>query len=462
MKKIIFYQVLISLLLVSCSTNKVKNDLEKEGLKGQVKSIYTLVSQPSENGQIFNEIINGTLEEYNMDGYIEKSTRYIFFDNECIGTEVTNYRYEDGLLKEEILPGKSRWLYKYDKNNISTEKIYYDSDGYPGTKRTYKYDKSGNLSSETWSNNNGNLTCSIDYIYDKNGNNTSQAISYSKFSEFYNNTPIINTEKTYDENNKLIHEKTTYYADNSKKIIKSITETSNIYDDTYQNETVTKIEKQDSSEIVTESYKYKYAYDSHGNCIETTRKQMKGDSLISKIYNSVIYNQKEINYYNSDEPEKTRLSSVIANITSPEKISSNFYKYLLLGFTPKQIEEKNEKLGTPRNGLEEIERYSTIMPELNIVKSKWMLRYNSVEWGIQLHNLNYESLIYCFLRENSPCNCCIITPSSSEVSYQIIDELNKNFTKVENTKTDEYNWIRNDGMKVTLLNKGMATFVFHY
>ena len=168
MKNIIF--LLSILFLISCANNeKEKNDLSKENLKGNVKSVkknsFVAVDK-------FGEISKGgRLKEQDF-------MNHQIFDNKGNQTERNGY-YSDGSLS-------NKWTYKHDDKGNQIERIGYDSDGSFFNKWTYKDDDNGNLiESNIIYDSDGSLSFkyNYEYTYDEKNN-------WIKCIEFINDIPL--------------------------------------------------------------------------------------------------------------------------------------------------------------------------------------------------------------------------------------------------------------------------------
>jgi hypothetical protein len=168
MKNIIF--LLSILFLISCANNeKEKNDLSKENLKGNVKSVkknsFVAVDK-------FGEISKGgRLKEQDF-------MNHQIFDNKGNQTERNGY-YSDGSLS-------NKWTYKHDDKGNQIERIGYDSDGSLSFKWTYKHDDKGNqIESNIIYDSDGSLSFkyNYEYTYDEKNN-------WIKCIEFINDIPL--------------------------------------------------------------------------------------------------------------------------------------------------------------------------------------------------------------------------------------------------------------------------------
>ena len=142
MKKVL---LLFLVLVLSCSTNKKENDLEKKNLKGNVKYVREILFTTIDK---FGEISKGDIESDN--------NSYTLYNNKGNKIELNVYN-SDGSLDY-------KYTYKYDDKGNKIEWNVYNSDGSLNYKETSKY------------------------VYDSNNN-------WIKKFEFQNEIPIYITER---------------------------------------------------------------------------------------------------------------------------------------------------------------------------------------------------------------------------------------------------------------------------
>ncbi|MDR1897461.1 MAG: hypothetical protein LBR10_11790 [Prevotellaceae bacterium] len=155
-------------------TSRQKTDVEKAGLKGEVKSVKTVTYQAIEkSGKITKGEIDSlhTIEEYLYDsnGNLIAQNSYESGDHlkeihtykyDSIGNRIeTDRYYSNGMLASKI-------IHQYDSTGNPIEDIYYRPDGSLSATSIFKYDTDGDLIEENF--------------YDPDGSLSSTAI----FSEF--------------------------------------------------------------------------------------------------------------------------------------------------------------------------------------------------------------------------------------------------------------------------------------
>ena len=183
MKNIIF--LLSILFLISCANNeKEKNDLSKENLKGNVKSVkknsFVAVDK-------FGEISKGgRLKEQDF-------MNHQIFDNK--GNKIERNGYDsDGSLS-------NKWTYKHDDKGNQIEGNCYDSNGSLSLKYTYKHDDKGNQIERIGYDSDGSFFNKWTYKDDDNGNLIESNIIYDSDGSL---SFKYNYEYTYDEKNNWI------------------------------------------------------------------------------------------------------------------------------------------------------------------------------------------------------------------------------------------------------------------
>lgn len=262
MKTKLFLILLFPIIIFGCSKLKAENDLEKENLKGKIKSIkYTAYVAIEKFGEIEKgEVLSFFKNEetfYNKDGFITekikfngdftvRETKKISYNEEYKPTEENyfdknnqllrkiKYHYVDTLISQENTYNSDGKLirnikYQYDKNNNKIKEETTDSTGNQSKLFLYEYDQNKNLL-ETKSYSNGKLLSSAQFIYDKKG----RKIEYYRKNHFYNkeeretyrydemgnllqqdnytkNSLLSSIFYSYDENNNLINEKRTCF-----------------------------------------------------------------------------------------------------------------------------------------------------------------------------------------------------------------------------------------------------------
>jgi len=143
-----FKPILLSLLFVSsiCFGQK-KNDWQKNGLKGRVKSITTTVYNATEK---FGEPVKNGIKEKSEIVTIQFDTKGKIIPPSKGGSVV--YKYDTrGNIIEGIAYGSdnstviSKSVFKYDANSNVIEEVNYNSEGELTNKKINTYDVNGNL-----------------------------------------------------------------------------------------------------------------------------------------------------------------------------------------------------------------------------------------------------------------------------------------------------------------------------
>lgn len=296
MKKIVIF--FITLLLIECNTSKskIRTDLERQDLKGKVKSIKSVAYRAIEK---FGKIQKGNENSiffytFNKDG------NFI----ECISNEKENnsrqtfiYNDQGNIIeqKEYDFKGnlKSQTTYSYDRKGNKIEENSFE--GYQFRRSIYKYDNKCR-EVETL------ITISIKGI---NG-----SIELRKIKE-YNNEGNIIEEKTYDNNNNLVI-KGIYTYDEKGNIIKNIFVGS------------------DTNEI---EEKYIYTYDKNSNKIE--EQKYISEHLVEK---TIIKYDKKGNILKKNITDFNRNMSFLITSKNDEKGNAIERIYYING-NPNVIEE---------------------------------------------------------------------------------------------------------------------------
>ena len=142
----------VMVVVYSCQDSKAqKNDWEKEGLKGKVKSVKEVEYNTIDTlGQIQKGILrHHLLKIFNKKGYLIE--RYYFeSDKDTLESKVM-YKYDDKwklLEASRLKPNKSlfsKTVYKYDDNGKTVEENQYNSVGEIFHKDIFKRDTLGNF-----------------------------------------------------------------------------------------------------------------------------------------------------------------------------------------------------------------------------------------------------------------------------------------------------------------------------
>lgn len=291
LKLFIIMGILSSVLgIFSCENNKsqknLETDLNKENLKGHVKSVreigYTLVL---ENGECIKKgiIPINTLEEVNRElfflrnGYID-TLKYFNTDNELIHTIINLYNHNNLLLESEVISNDydivsdKKYIYSYNnKNNLIQKK----DDNTNRIIEEYEYDKKNLLKA---------------YYNDT---------YYSKEVIFY----------TYNIKKQIIKEvRRTLYKDSSS-----------VYENTFEYNTEGLISEMKSfvkeGAINALLFHYKYFYNSNDDIIKIIQLGSRGNIERTTIY-QYIYDKnnnwinKKINFIFYDKEESYQYALV--------------------------------------------------------------------------------------------------------------------------------------------------------
>ena len=303
--------LLIALFTLGCSKGKKKeNDLIKEGLVGDVKTVTQLSFDVNVK---FGEAKKGKRTGYNIEtSFDEKGnmlSRSVFWEDGSLAGKKNCKHDKEGNLIEEVKYGsngklENKLTYKYDEKGNIIEKVsfngdgvvenkktfkynekggkieeaYYGGDGTPGKKLTYKYDDKGNIIEEVSFKGNDELQYKTIYKHDKEGNvieekhlgNEGKIVnrhSYKHDKEgnvieemYYHRERLYNKIIfAYDEKGNLI-EKVTYGGD--EKLEKR---TTHKYDE--KGSLLLTQEFNGTGKIITECT-YTYEYDEKGNWVK--------------------------------------------------------------------------------------------------------------------------------------------------------------------------------------------------
>lgn len=261
-----FKPILLSLLFVSsiCFGQK-KNDWQKNGLKGRVKSITTTVYNATEK---FGEPVKGEIKEKSEIVTIQFDTK--------------------GMI---IHPEKgANTVYKYDTKGNKIEETSYGSDNSTIiSKSIYKYDASGNVIEEIKYNSDGELTEKKVNTYDANGNLLVSKKNGSLFNGTRNQGQSLVSKYKYDAYGRII-QYSVGIGDNGE-----------LGSENYKYDT-----KGDIVEITAETFDgvnvkktYKYTYDANGNWTtkvsfsSSAYMNMKADTKADEITERVIEYHKD-------------------------------------------------------------------------------------------------------------------------------------------------------------------------
>jgi len=283
-----FFLLFVVLILSSSSVNKQKSDLDKENLKGNVKSLrqvsfyavekFGAITKGKRGGESLIES-NDFHNKYNEKGFLIERNSYL--DGTLYLIEI--YTYDDNDNNIEVFQSTSegengKVIYNYDdKGNLIEENSYYPDDSLKASyKYTNKYDNNDNLIEQNTYLSNGSLSWREIYTYDKNG----KLIENNKYQS---NGSFDNKDTFKYDNNGYLIEITRYLPDSSL-----------YYKDRYiYDEKGNPIERnydRPSDGKFTTSFKdtYQYDYDEKNNWIKKVH-------FKDKIPKHII--EREIKYY---------------------------------------------------------------------------------------------------------------------------------------------------------------------
>lgn len=271
-----------SLLFFSCNKSKeIKNDLEKQNLYGNVKSItennFFAVEKFGEifKGDTFSELTDSSYIEFNTNGYIIKSFLFL--------REKNDYNDKNQLITKQYL--------SKDLKTVTTETYKYDNKGYliesnsdfSKDKTKYLNDKDGNCIELNQYDSIGNLFNKVktNISFNKEGNRIEERKSYNDDGSFSNHFKTI-----FDKNGNEIE---SCFYDESGKIYQKINSKYN-----RQNLLIEYIEKLEYQKNVSEEWtkliKYKYTkFDSNKNWTEKI--EYKNGKPIQIIERKIVYNK---------------------------------------------------------------------------------------------------------------------------------------------------------------------------
>lgn len=224
---------------------QVKNNLEKEGLKGAVKSVRKITYDAEKK---FGKIMKGKKKECYINTFNIINTLIIY--NEKGNMIEWNSYNSDGSLDK-----KSTYEYNAKKNEITWSKHNPDGSLVDG-KYVIKYDAKGNGIEKSDYNSDGSLRYKIDIEYDDQGNET-EGNSYNPDGSLKYKV-IVKSDKRGKE---IERSKYNYKGNLKNKITyKYDAKGDRIEENRY---------KYDGSFLL--KYVYKYKFDKQGNWIEKTK-----------------------------------------------------------------------------------------------------------------------------------------------------------------------------------------------
>ncbi len=173
MKKLLL--ILLSFILFSAfmqPEKELKNDLQKDNIKGAVKSITEIAHKATYGDS--GKPVKGDFEYIYTTSYNSKG-------------EITE---KASLAKDKTLLSKSSC--KFDKKGVKTEMDNLNADGTPDSKETYKYDAKDNVIEADEFQNDGKQTEKFTWKYDDKGND----IEMKDYNE--KDSLILSYKYTYD------------------------------------------------------------------------------------------------------------------------------------------------------------------------------------------------------------------------------------------------------------------------
>lgn len=236
MKKIIVVSIGIIVIIGLSAQNKKQTDLEKDGLKGKVKSIsinhYNAIDKfgrISKSIKLNSDSIEGDIFiKYNNDGFktdLITCKKSYEFDNESkaekMFIESYNFKYDNQGNNIETYCYKAdktlnyKEIHLYNENGNEIESSSYESDGNLSTKRVCKYDKNGNIIESSSYKSDGDLSSKLIFKNDEKGNkieldsySSDGSLNYKFVYEYDYKGNRIRWE-SYDSDNEL-YSKTSY------------------------------------------------------------------------------------------------------------------------------------------------------------------------------------------------------------------------------------------------------------
>jgi hypothetical protein len=189
----------ICFVIISCSSENVKNSLSEQNLNGKVKSLTETTYPVDESGSITDS------------SFIEK--RLYKYDPK--GNKIEEIHYYPDSVSDLI-------TFKYDFSGKKVEKRWRDTNNELDHLATFRYDRKGNRIEKKWSETNGNLLKKATYLYDKNGNKTAEEIisfedSMSERRTFsFDIRHNLIEEIQYNSNDRITHQYIYKYLDFDK------------------------------------------------------------------------------------------------------------------------------------------------------------------------------------------------------------------------------------------------------
>ncbi|WP_420287292.1 hypothetical protein VT569_05155 [Flavobacterium psychrophilum] len=280
MQQKIFIFLGFLILFISCnSKNEINNDLKKNNLFGNIKSInknhYDATEKFGEPVKLNNTSTTSSLILFNNFGNIMEETEKYYMT-----LLITKCKYDDNKLLERNLYNEdgtlsNRTKFKYDEKSNLIEENIYDKQGNSKLKFVNKYNNLNQII-ESHGYHENKVTFKIMSIYDSAGNKI--------------------REKAFDCKENIFYRDETFRYDENKNIISSIS--FNDYG-TFKTNMISNMKYDDYNNIILDSFKneldgrkgsntYKYEYDSEKNW--TKQVKFKNGKPIKII-------EREIDYY---------------------------------------------------------------------------------------------------------------------------------------------------------------------
>lgn len=245
--------ILLFLIPIITFAQNLKNDWQKENLKGKVKSVKSVTYQyVNNNGKMERGALLphfNTLEEYNSKGFKIKGSR---FSDKGKTTSAWLYSYDENnyLTKVEIFNDKSQieevLKYTFEPKAQTETVIGYNANGVVSGQQIITYNDKGNKINELSLNANNEFLLNQSITYD-----SKQNVSEKKFEDKEGKRVVL--EYVYDDKNNVIQEN--YYGEGKQLYGQKI---------------------------------FSYKYDNQGNWIERTESIYEVERVMT---------QREIEYY---------------------------------------------------------------------------------------------------------------------------------------------------------------------
>lgn len=240
--------ILMIINCTSCQSNNViveKSDLEKENLKGRIKTI-----------KIYQGPLLMIYSEYNKDGYIQKNISYNFQGQVGIDIE---YFYSDKYLIEKMTKYDDSTFYKihYKRNNVGQveEEDITSTNSKIDSRTFYEYDSSNRISKMAYISKNA-----ISYCYTYEYGDRFKKEIHCKLGLIY----------LYEYTNGLVSKRTEY--ESNGEVLKE-----KLYEYNQNRDIILEIELMNNKE--TDRIQYEYNYDNKGNWIDRSSKNKVGMKL---------------------------------------------------------------------------------------------------------------------------------------------------------------------------------------